>query len=90
MLMDQLPPIIPTEIVVTPQEVAPRDRLSSSTVDMSHIPHEYSTIHIRADTFDSPRLQYWSYKPHSSFSTTVVRKRKDLDEDAGGWPVAIV
>ncbi|KAL6550132.1 hypothetical protein OROMI_020620 [Orobanche minor] len=79
---DGYPPVIPTEILVTPTEIAPRIRPSSSTVDLSPIPLEYSSTTIRADTYHSPRLQYRSYRPHSPFSTTVVRKRKDLDEEA--------
>ncbi|KAL6582446.1 hypothetical protein OROMI_006460 [Orobanche minor] len=77
-----LPPVIPTEMLVTPPEIAPRTRPSSSTADLSPIPLEYSSITIRADTYRSPRLQYRSYIPHSPFSTTVVRKSKDLDEEA--------
>ncbi|KAL6546646.1 hypothetical protein OROMI_022367 [Orobanche minor] len=76
------PPVIPTEILVTPPEIAPRTRPSSSTADLSPIPLEYSSNTIPADTYHSPRLQYRSYRPHSPFSTTVVRKRKDLDEEA--------
>ncbi|KAL6547911.1 hypothetical protein OROHE_009616 [Orobanche hederae] len=76
------PPVIPTEILVTPPEIAPRTRPSSSTADLSPIPLEYSSTTIPADTYHSPRLQYRSYRPHSPFSTTVVRKRKDLDEEA--------
>ncbi|KAL6536778.1 hypothetical protein OROMI_026359 [Orobanche minor] len=76
------PPVIPTEILVTPPEIAPRTRPSSSTADLSPIPLEYSYTTIPADTYHSPRLQYRSYRPHSPFSTTVVRKRKDLDEEA--------
>ncbi|KAL6504824.1 hypothetical protein OROHE_023582 [Orobanche hederae] len=69
-------------ILVTPPEIAPRTRPSSSTADLSPIPLEYSSTTIPADTYHSPRLQYRSYRPHSPFSTTVVRKRKDLDEEA--------
>ncbi|KAL6561544.1 hypothetical protein OROMI_017145 [Orobanche minor] len=76
------PPVIPTEILVTPPEIAPRTRPSSSTADLSPIPLEYSSTTIPADTYHSPRLQYRSYRPHSPFSTTVVRKMKDLDEEA--------
>ncbi|KAL6581137.1 hypothetical protein OROMI_007060 [Orobanche minor] len=76
------PPVIPTEILVTPPEIAPRTWPSSSTVDLSPIPLEYSSTTIPADTYHSPKLQCRSYRPHSPFSTTVVRKRKDLDEEA--------
>ncbi|KAL6536681.1 hypothetical protein OROMI_026262 [Orobanche minor] len=76
------PPVIPTEILVTPLEIAHRTRPSSSTADLSPIPLEYSSTTIPADTYHSPRLQYRSYRPHSPFSTTVVQKRKDLDEEA--------
>ncbi|KAL6575063.1 hypothetical protein OROMI_012348 [Orobanche minor] len=75
------PLVIPTEILVTPPEIAPRTRPSSSTADLSPISLEYSSTTISADTYHSPRLQYRSYRPHSAFSTTVVRKRKDLDEE---------
>ncbi|KAL6541163.1 hypothetical protein OROMI_025046 [Orobanche minor] len=63
-------------------DIAPRTRPSSSTTDLSPIPLEYSSTTIPADTYHSPRLQYRSYRPHSPFSTTIVRKRKDLDEEA--------
>ncbi|KAL6508579.1 hypothetical protein OROGR_023290 [Orobanche gracilis] len=76
------PRVIPTDMLVTPPEIAPRTRPSSSTADLSPIPLEYSSITIREDTYHSPRLQYRSYRPHPLFSTTVVRKRKDLDEEA--------
>ncbi|KAL6586576.1 hypothetical protein OROMI_001564 [Orobanche minor] len=76
------PPVIPTEILVTPLEIAHSIRPSSSTADLSPIPLEYSSTTIPADTYHLPRLQYRSYRPHSPFSTTVVRKRKDLDEEA--------
>ncbi|KAL6586582.1 hypothetical protein OROMI_001570 [Orobanche minor] len=79
---DSYPPVIPTEILVTPLEIAHSIRPSSSTADLSPIPLEYSSTTIPADTYHLPRLQYRSYRPHSPFSTTVVRKRKDLDEEA--------
>ncbi|KAL6497824.1 hypothetical protein OROHE_026851 [Orobanche hederae] len=86
------PPVIPTEILVTPPEIAPRTRPSFSTADMSPIPLEYSSTTARADTYHSPRLQYRSYRPHSPFSTTVVRKRKDpmRRRIVGGWIAARV
>ncbi|KAL6566848.1 hypothetical protein OROMI_015252 [Orobanche minor] len=64
------------------KDIAPRTRPYSSTADLSPITFEYSSTTIPADTYHSPRLQYRSYRPHSPFSTTVVRKRKDLDEEA--------
>ncbi|KAL6586580.1 hypothetical protein OROMI_001568 [Orobanche minor] len=70
------------EILVTPLEIAHSIRLSSSTADLSPIPLEYSSTTIPADTYHLSRLQYRSYRPHFPFSTTVVRKRKDLDEEA--------
>ncbi|KAL6572478.1 hypothetical protein OROMI_013436 [Orobanche minor] len=79
---DSYPSVIPTEILVTPPEISPRTQPSSSTADLSPIPLEYSSTIIPADTYHSPRLQYRSYRPHSPFSTIVVRKRKDLDEEA--------
>ncbi|KAL6572111.1 hypothetical protein OROMI_013069 [Orobanche minor] len=64
----------------------PLRRLRESPMLEEHhyrpIPLEYSTIPIREDTFDSPRLQYRSNRPHPPFSTTILQKRKDLDEDA--------
>ncbi|KAL6561494.1 hypothetical protein OROMI_017095 [Orobanche minor] len=63
-------------------KISPRTRPSSSTVDLSPIPLDYSSITIRADIYHSAKLQYRSYRPHSPFSTIVVRKRKDLDEEA--------
>ncbi|KAL6552726.1 hypothetical protein OROHE_008090 [Orobanche hederae] len=75
-------PIIPDEMLVTPPEIAPMTQPSSSTADLIPIPLEYSSIAIRADMYHSSRLQYISYRPHSPFSTTIARERKDLDEEA--------
>ncbi|KAL6497250.1 hypothetical protein OROGR_029179 [Orobanche gracilis] len=76
------PPVIPVEMLVTPPVITPRTRPSSSTSDLILIPLGYSSIAIQANTYDSPKLYYRSYRPYSPFSTTVVRKRKDLDEEA--------
>ncbi|KAL6554986.1 hypothetical protein OROGR_006244 [Orobanche gracilis] len=69
-------------MLVTPPEIVPKTRQSSSSADLIPIPFEYSSVASRADTYHSHKLQYRSYRPHSPFSGTVVRKRKDLDEEA--------
>ncbi|KAL6545388.1 hypothetical protein OROGR_009262 [Orobanche gracilis] len=76
------PSVIPVEMLVTAPEIVPKTRPSSSSADLIPIPFDYATVASRADTYYSPRLQYRSYRPHSPFSSTVVRKRKDLDEEA--------
>ncbi|KAL6555038.1 hypothetical protein OROGR_006296 [Orobanche gracilis] len=76
------PSVIPAEMLVTAPEIVPKTRPSSSSADLIPIAFDYATVASRADTYYSPRLQYRSYRPHSPFSSTVVRKRKDLDEEA--------
>ncbi|KAL6516499.1 hypothetical protein OROGR_019804 [Orobanche gracilis] len=76
------PSVIPIEMLVTAPEIVPKSRPSYSSADLIPIAFDYATIASRADTYYSPRLQYISYRPHSPFSSTVVRKRKDLDEEA--------
>ncbi|KAL6556216.1 hypothetical protein OROGR_005504 [Orobanche gracilis] len=76
------PSVIPAEMLVTAPEIVPKTRPSSSSADLIPIALDYATVASRADTYYSPRLQYRSYRPHSPFSSTVVRKRKDLDEEA--------
>ncbi|KAL6498639.1 hypothetical protein OROGR_028186 [Orobanche gracilis] len=76
------PSVIPIEMLVTAPEIVPKSRPSSSSADLIPIAFDYATVASRADTYYSPRLQYRSYRPHSPFSSTVVRKRKDLDEEA--------
>ncbi|KAL6560418.1 hypothetical protein OROGR_003977 [Orobanche gracilis] len=76
------PSVVPVEMLVTASEIVPKSRPSSSSADLIHIAFDYATVASRADTYYSPRLQYRSYRPHSPFSSTVVRKRKDLDEEA--------
>ncbi|KAL6510900.1 hypothetical protein OROGR_022024 [Orobanche gracilis] len=71
-----------TTMLVTAPEIVPKSRPSSSSADLIPIAFDYATVASRADTYYSPRLQYRSYRPHSPFSSTVVRKRKDLDEEA--------
>ncbi|KAL6544003.1 hypothetical protein OROGR_010500 [Orobanche gracilis] len=75
------PSVIPAEMLVTAPEIVPKTRPSSSSVDLIPIAFDYATVASRADTYYSPRMQYRSYRPHSPFSSTVVRKRKDLDEE---------
>ncbi|KAL6518604.1 hypothetical protein OROGR_019106 [Orobanche gracilis] len=69
-------------MLVTPPEIVRKTRPSSSSVDLIPIPFDYSSVASRADTYHSPRLQYISYRPHSPFSSTLVRKMKDLDKEA--------
>ncbi|KAL6504253.1 hypothetical protein OROGR_026176 [Orobanche gracilis] len=69
-------------MLVTAPEIVPKTRPSSSSADLIPIAFDYATVASRADTYYSPRMQYRSYRPHSPFSSTVVRKRKDLDEEA--------
>ncbi|KAL6554990.1 hypothetical protein OROGR_006248 [Orobanche gracilis] len=76
------PPVISAEMLVTPPEIVHKTRQSSSSADLIPIPFEYSSVASRADIYHSHKLQYRSYRPHSPFSSTVVRKRKDLDEEA--------
>ncbi|KAL6495784.1 hypothetical protein OROGR_030347 [Orobanche gracilis] len=76
------PPVIPAEMLVTALEIVPKTRPSSSSADLIPIPFDYASVASRADKYYSPKLQYRSYRPHSPFSSTVVRKRKDLDEEA--------
>ncbi|KAL6543697.1 hypothetical protein OROGR_010194 [Orobanche gracilis] len=76
------PSVIPIEMLVTAPEIVPKSRPSSSSADLIPIAFDYAIVASRADTYYSPRLQYRSYRPHSPFSNTVVRKRKDLDEEA--------
>ncbi|KAL6503933.1 hypothetical protein OROGR_025856 [Orobanche gracilis] len=76
------PSVIPAEMLVTAPEIVPKTRPSSSSADLIPIAFDYATVASRADTYYSPRMQYRSYRPHSPFSSTVVRKRKDLDEEA--------
>ncbi|KAL6498728.1 hypothetical protein OROGR_028275 [Orobanche gracilis] len=76
------PSVVPVEMLVTASEIVPKSRPSSSSADLIHIAFDYATVASRADTYYSPRLQYRSYRPHSPFSSTVVRKRKDLDEES--------
>ncbi|KAL6499981.1 hypothetical protein OROGR_027891 [Orobanche gracilis] len=76
------PSVIPAEMLETAPEIVPKTRPSSSSADLIPIAFDYATVASRADTYYSPRLHYRSYRPHSPFSSTVVRKRKDLDEEA--------
>ncbi|KAL6493230.1 hypothetical protein OROGR_032989 [Orobanche gracilis] len=76
------PSVIPAEMLVTAPEIVPKTQPSSSSADLIPIAFDYATVASRADTYYSPRMQYRSYRPHSPFSSTVVRKRKDLDEEA--------
>ncbi|KAL6498248.1 hypothetical protein OROGR_028645 [Orobanche gracilis] len=76
------PSVIPAEMLVTAPEIVPKTRPFSSSADLIPIAFDYATVASRADTYYSPRMQYRSYRPHSPFSSTVVRKRKDLDEEA--------
>ncbi|KAL6563520.1 hypothetical protein OROGR_002479 [Orobanche gracilis] len=76
------PSIIPAEMLVTAPEIVPKTRPPSSSTDLIPIAFDYATVASRADTYYSPRLQYRSYRPHSPFSSTIVRKRNDLDEEA--------
>ncbi|KAL6568950.1 hypothetical protein OROGR_000675 [Orobanche gracilis] len=76
------PPIIPAEMLVTTPKIVPKTRPSSSSADLIPISFDYASVASRADTYYSPRLHYRSYRPHSPFSSTVVQKRKDLDEEA--------
>ncbi|KAL6562411.1 hypothetical protein OROGR_003418 [Orobanche gracilis] len=76
------PSVIPAEMLVTAPEIVPKTRPSPSSADLIPIAFDYVTVASRADTYYSPRVQYRSYRPHSPFSSTVVRKRKDLDEEA--------
>ncbi|KAL6495701.1 hypothetical protein OROGR_030264 [Orobanche gracilis] len=76
------PSVIPAEMLVTAPEIVPKTRPSSSSADLIPIAFDYATVASRADTYYSHRMQYRSYRPHSPFSSTVVRKRKDLDEEA--------
>ncbi|KAL6566378.1 hypothetical protein OROGR_001993 [Orobanche gracilis] len=76
------PSVIPAEMLVTAPEIVPKTRPSPSSADLIPIPFDYATVASRADIYYSPRMQYRSYRPHSPFSSTVVRKRKDLDEEA--------
>ncbi|KAL6570968.1 hypothetical protein OROGR_000518 [Orobanche gracilis] len=76
------PSVIPAEMLVTAPEIVPKTRPSSSSADLIPIAFDYATVASRADTYYSPRMQYRSYRPHSPFSSTVVRNRKDLDEEA--------
>ncbi|KAL6555011.1 hypothetical protein OROGR_006269 [Orobanche gracilis] len=76
------PSVIPAEMLLTAPEIVPKTRPSSSSADLIPIAFDYATVASRADTYYSPKLQYRSYRPHSPFSSTVVRKRKDLDEEA--------
>ncbi|KAL6541852.1 hypothetical protein OROGR_011338 [Orobanche gracilis] len=79
---DSYPPVIPAEMLATTPGIVPKTRPSSSYADLIPISFDYSYVASRADTYYSPRLQYRSYRPHSPFSSIVVRKRKDLDEEA--------
>ncbi|KAL6551994.1 hypothetical protein OROGR_008148 [Orobanche gracilis] len=76
------PSVIPAEMLVTAPEIVPKTRPSPSSADLIPIAFDYATVASRADTYYSPRMQYRSCRPHSLFSSTVVRKRKDLDEEA--------
>ncbi|KAL6492653.1 hypothetical protein OROGR_033222 [Orobanche gracilis] len=76
------PSVIPAEMLVTAPEIVPKTRPSPSSADLIPIAFDYATVASRADTYYSPRMQYRSYRPHSPYSSTVVRKRKDLDEEA--------
>ncbi|KAL6498640.1 hypothetical protein OROGR_028187 [Orobanche gracilis] len=76
------PSVIPAEMLVTAPEIVPKTQPCSSSADLIPIAFDYATVASRADTYYSPRMQYRSYRPHSPFSSTVVRKRKDLDEEA--------
>ncbi|KAL6563529.1 hypothetical protein OROGR_002488 [Orobanche gracilis] len=76
------PSVILAEMLVTAPEIVPKTRPSPSSADLIPIAFDYATVASRADTYYSPRMQYRSYRPHSPFSSTVVRKRKDLDEEA--------
>ncbi|KAL6509246.1 hypothetical protein OROGR_022556 [Orobanche gracilis] len=76
------PSVIPAEMLVTAPEIVPKTRPSPSSADLIPIAFDYATVASRADTYYSPRIQYRSYRPHSPYSSTVVRKRKDLDEEA--------
>ncbi|KAL6495809.1 hypothetical protein OROGR_030372 [Orobanche gracilis] len=76
------PSVIPAEMLVTAPEIVPKTRPSSSSTDLIPIAFDYAVVASRSDTYYSPRLQYRLYRPHSPFSSTVVRKRKDLDEEA--------
>ncbi|KAL6494097.1 hypothetical protein OROGR_032006 [Orobanche gracilis] len=76
------PSVIPAEMLVTAPEIVPKTRPSHSSADLTPIAFDYATVASRADTYYSPRMQYRSYRPHSPYSSTVVRKRKDLDEEA--------
>ncbi|KAL6523656.1 hypothetical protein OROGR_017259 [Orobanche gracilis] len=76
------PSVIPAEMLVTAPEIVPKTRPSPSSADLTPIAFDYATVASRADTYYSPRMQYRSYRPHSPYSSTVVRKRKDLDEEA--------
>ncbi|KAL6544069.1 hypothetical protein OROGR_010566 [Orobanche gracilis] len=76
------PPVIPADMLVTAPEIVPKTRPSSSFEDLIPISFDYASVASRVDTYYSPKLQYRSYRPHSPFSSTVVRKRKDLDEEA--------
>ncbi|KAL6513515.1 hypothetical protein OROGR_021001 [Orobanche gracilis] len=73
--------LVPVECTLTP-EIVPKTRPSSSSADLIPISFDYASVASRADTYYSPRVEYRSYRPHSPFSSTVVRKRKDLDEEA--------
>ncbi|KAL6502067.1 hypothetical protein OROGR_027200 [Orobanche gracilis] len=79
---DSYPSVIPAEMLVTAPEIVPKTRPSPSSADLIPIAFDYATVASRADTYYSPRMQYRSYRPHSPYSSTVVRKRKDLDEEA--------
>ncbi|KAL6538691.1 hypothetical protein OROGR_012679 [Orobanche gracilis] len=76
------PSVIPAEMLVTAPEIVPKTRPSPSSADLIPIAFDYATVASRSDTYYSPRMQYRSYRPHSPYSSTVVRKRKDLDEEA--------